>query len=115
MIKILNNFIFWYRYRKSRKYCKNNSHYYLKLKGRNFIRRLWKDANKAFIEKENMHNPLNDKDIDGQSMNVYKQDGVQHQDSYLCPFCDEIVLEKYWNKDLGCCLECEDDHDLLRS
>lgn len=53
-----------------------------------------------------MHNPLNNPDIDGNSLNLNKEDGQAHADTYECTACKCVVPESNWNERLLICNEC---------
>ena len=48
-------------------------------------------------------NPLNDKDIDGNTLNMGIDD---KSDLFHCPKCDEYVPEDEWNNKRNMCYSC---------
>lgn len=47
-------------------------------------------------------NPLNDSDIDGNTLNI----PVADNDKYHCPVCDGYVPEDEWNDKKQMCYDC---------
>lgn len=55
-------------------------------------------------------NHLNDSDVDGNTMawmNDKKRDeGIEHEDRYICRSCSAFVLERNFNHKFKVCNEC---------
>lgn len=55
-------------------------------------------------------NPLNSQEVDGNSMawlaDRIREEGISHEDHYLCCECRTIVKESQWDMNKKLCLEC---------
>lgn len=53
-------------------------------------------------------NPLNSNDVEGNTLNLNTENGVSHEDTYLCGDCGDPISAKR-HEECELCPDCEDN------
>lgn len=61
------------------------------------------------------YNPLFDKDVDGNTLNLNLDNFKSHDDMYICQICEGRFNETHYKHNTNLCLDCyQDMKDLIK-